>query len=277
MTSGSLVDGMAPNLTRVAVYRRCVRASAVRVWENVLDWEHLPWLHRSSFRELELEDAGPWGWRAALVTSQGRAIRLELLVERAASRYVSRTIEGDGAGSEIWTRVAGRADHETDIEVEFWLPDIPSHAVQAIGAGYTRLYTKLWDEDEEMMREREVRLVSRRAGAVGDLTGVELALGDLRSLREKLPLRMEFAGEPIWLVELEGDLFAHTAVCPHLLGPLPRAGSDDDRSTTVECPWHGYRFDARSGASCDGGKLAMKPGPKVVIEGGQVRLVAELD
>ena len=274
MTSGSLVDGKSPNLTRVAVYRRTVRASQARVWENVLDWEHLPWLHRRSFRDLQIEEAGAWGWRAAIVTSQGRELRLELLVERDASRYVSRTVEGDGAGTEIWTRLEGRADHATDIEVEFWLPDIRSDAVDAVGAGYTRLYTELWDEDEEMMREREVRLVSRRAGAGADLAGVELALGDLRSLREKLPLRMEFAGEPIWLVELAGGLLTHTAVCPHMLGPLPRAGCDDDDPAVVECPWHGYRFDVRSGASCDGRDFEMKPGPEVVIENGQVRLVA---
>ncbi len=50
--------------TRVAVYRRTIRASLARAWENVLDWEHLPWLHRSAFSDIEHIDSGAWGWRA---------------------------------------------------------------------------------------------------------------------------------------------------------------------------------------------------------------------
>ena len=50
------------NLTRVAEYRRDIRASLERVWENVLDWEHLPHLHATSFGYCELDEAGDWGW-----------------------------------------------------------------------------------------------------------------------------------------------------------------------------------------------------------------------
>ena len=51
----------APPLTRVAVYRRSVAASLERVWENVHDWEHLPWLHGESFHHIDLLDSGRWG------------------------------------------------------------------------------------------------------------------------------------------------------------------------------------------------------------------------
>ena len=98
---------------------------------------------------------------------------------------------------------------------------------------------------------------------------------DVDSLRARLPLRLEWAGEPVWLVELDGMLLAHTEVCPHRPGPLPAAGCDEDRSETVRCPWHGYRFNARTGASCKGQKLAMKAAPRVVIENGEVRLLSE--
>ena len=47
----------------VAQYRRRVAASETRVWENVLDWEHLPWLHRHVFRDLEPLAASRTGWR----------------------------------------------------------------------------------------------------------------------------------------------------------------------------------------------------------------------
>lgn len=258
----------------MAVYRRTVRASLDRVWENVLDWEHLPWLHRGSFSHIEVQQAGVWGWRADLVTSRGKEFAMELLVERDASRYVSRTLRGEGAGSEIWTQLRARAPHETDIEVEFLLPDIPADAVDSIGQAFTRLYTGLWDEDEEMMREREVRLVSRRAAADAPLSGLEMTLGEVEALRARLPLRMEFAGEPIWLVELDGEIVSHTAVCPHSLGPLPAAGQGEDLGSAVQCPWHGHRFDVRTGESCQGHALRMKSGPRVVVEDGELRLLA---
>jgi len=37
-------------LTLVTTYQRTIHASLERIWENVCDWEHLPWLYRSSFR-----------------------------------------------------------------------------------------------------------------------------------------------------------------------------------------------------------------------------------
>ena len=93
-------------LAEVATYRRVVAADEVRVWENVLDWEHLPWLHRSSFASIALDEAGDWGWRArAALRTGGEPFDLELIVDRARSRYVTRTLTGALAGAEIWTRV----------------------------------------------------------------------------------------------------------------------------------------------------------------------------
>ena len=36
-----------PDLVVAATYHREVIASLEHVWENVFDWEHLPWLHSS--------------------------------------------------------------------------------------------------------------------------------------------------------------------------------------------------------------------------------------
>ena len=55
-----MVTGLDPEKApeRVAIYRRTLPVSIARVWENVYDWEHLPWLHSESFTVIELEESG---------------------------------------------------------------------------------------------------------------------------------------------------------------------------------------------------------------------------
>ncbi|MCI0636032.1 MAG: hypothetical protein L0206_19265, partial [Actinobacteria bacterium] len=111
---------MSSSANRVATYRRTVGASLERVIENVLDWEHLPWLHRGSFSSIELHDAGDSGWRAAVglqPAERGRRVEIEVRFEASRERYVTRTLAGVGQGTEIWTRIDPRAGHETAIEV----------------------------------------------------------------------------------------------------------------------------------------------------------------
>jgi nitrite reductase/ring-hydroxylating ferredoxin subunit len=57
------------------------------------------------------------------------------------------------------------------------------------------------------------------------------------------------------VVELDGVRVRHATVCPHLGGPLdatPVAGG------CVRCPWHGYRFDLRTGRNLDGRALRLE-------------------
>ena len=61
----------------------------------------------------------------------------------------------------------------------------------------------------------------------------------------------------------EGRLLAHSVRCPHLLGPLEDTPVEHG---VVTCPWHGYRFDLRSGRSCDGHGLRLDRAPTVRID-----------
>ncbi len=179
----------APNgLDKVATYRRTVHASTERVWENVHDWEHLPWLHRESFCAIEPLDRGDWGWRARIglqPAGQGKSIELELVLEPGEPRYVSRTLSGPGAGSEIWTRVESLGAERTAIEVEFWLPDVRPKQFDALGAAYLKLYSRLWDEDESMMMRRTERLAQPDSRAA---QRTRTSLGPLDAFRSRLPM-----------------------------------------------------------------------------------------
>ncbi len=252
-------------VARVGVYRRSVQASLDRVWENVLDWEHLPFLHRTSFAAIDCQDAGAWGWRARVALQPAGRLRellLELRVERDARRYLARTLEGTGKGTEIWTQLDVLGPRRTGVEVEFHVPGVEPGSRDALGGLYAALYRTLWDEDEAMMLRREEELV--RSAPVSR-SAAPLSLGPLAALRPRLPLRVEYGGQRFRLVELEGELIAHTATCPHRLGPL-EAGELCEGC--VSCPWHGYRFDLRSGRSADGRGLRLPPAPRVRVDPG---------
>jgi nitrite reductase/ring-hydroxylating ferredoxin subunit len=259
------------DLRTVATYRRSVQASEERVWENVHDWEHLPWLHRTSFSAIQLLDEGDWGWRARIglaPAAEDRWIELELVRDSEAPRYVSRTLDGQGAGTEIWTTVTPAEEQQTEIEVVFQVPGIDPAKADRLGQTFVRLYTQLWDEDEGMMLRRTQRLALRGA------TRVEAPqdLGRLDDVRARLPLLIEWAGQPYRIVESKGELVAHSSVCPHLLGPLEDAAVEDG---CIQCPWHGYRFELATGRSVDGQRLRLRTAPRVLVDGGRVQLAQE--
>ncbi len=257
-----------PEIPTVATYERTVRASAERVWENVLDWEHLPWLHADAFQTIQCEGAGRWGWRArvSLARPPHPEIAIELLVDREASRYVTRTTEGAGAGTEIWTEVTPQGDAETGIRVAFLVPGIAPEHRDGVGQGYVSLYTTLWDEDEDMMRERQ-RALDDGALARPPSGRDPVALGPVEALR--LPHEVIAHGRRYRVVRAGEGLHAHPTACPHLGGPLAQT---DLRDGAVTCPWHGYTFDLETGRERGGRPCRMIDRPAVVVEAGEARL-----
>ena len=49
------------------------------------------------------------------------------------------------------------------------------------------------------------------------------------------------------LANVDGELFAVDNNCPHMGGPLGRGALQQAELT---CPWHGWRWDVRSGRNC---------------------------
>lgn len=76
--------------SHVGSYRRRLSVSLERMFENALDWEHLPHLHNSSFAEINCLDAGPWGWRANVIDSNGQVSELEFKLDRSRRRWITK-------------------------------------------------------------------------------------------------------------------------------------------------------------------------------------------
>ena len=268
-------DGVSADAP-IARYARRLPVPIERVWENVLDWEHLPYLHHESFCSIALEDGGAWGWRARVELppeQKPTALTIEVRIDRAAREYHTRTLAGPGAGTDIVTRLLTPDPASTDVSVAFHVPGLPERAQGPLGEGYVRLYTRLWDQDEAMMLRREALLGGRTPAPAKPGARPPLALGPAAALRARLPLRVDVAGDPFRVIEHEGRLLAHALVCPHLGGPLDEAALEGG---AVVCPWHGYRFDCETGRGPAGQRCRMAVRAHVAVGAdGLAQLVVE--
>ena len=77
---------------------------------------------------------------------------------------------------------------------------------------------------------------------------------------------VEHEGRIYALFNVDGEISAIDGVCPHQGGPLAEGRLD---GTCVVCPWHGWRFDVRSGKTPLGPKIK-QPVYEVKVEGQDV-------
>ena len=250
-------------------YVRQIPSNLTRMMENAHDWEHLPFVHPSSFAAIAEVESGTWGWRCKTVLpNQGGEQLIELLVDNARHRWATTVVAGPGQGTQIHTQASDTASGGITVDVRFYLPLAPHSAEQ--GAMILRYlqtqYATLYDEDEALMLGRQQALDRSRARK-GDLPlvhdlGPEAELDRTRSHAFTLATGAFVArhhGER-WL--------AHAATCPHMLGPLSEAEIGPDG--TIACPWHGYRFALDGGSETLGRCGPLAPAPALALVDGHL-------
>lgn len=207
----------------VGRYVRDLGASLTRMFENALDWEHLPHLHAENFAGIRLIQADATGWRAeTTLPGDPRPLMLDLRIRD--SGWVTRTTRDGELLSEIRTLAEATGERSCRVTVEFHVAGVAEAQRAAVGAYFERLYAQLYDEDEAMMVARQAAIDNRTATR-GSWRTVRLADGEYPVPR----------------------------ACPHLALPLD---TEPDANGVITCRWHGYRFDVRtgrcvSGAACD--------------------------
>lgn len=211
-------------MIEVGRYDRNLRASVARLIENALDWEHLPHLHDSSFAAISLLQADEGGWTADAVLPGGMPVQLDLRLDPDRLGWVTTTSREGAAVARIESRTWSIGQDACHVSVRFLVDAQTADAHPEIGVYYQSLYARLYDEDEAMMMARaeairggSARLARRRTVTLSD-----------------------------------GASVAIPYACPHLGLPID---TEPDVDGILTCPWHGYRFDARtgkciSGASC---------------------------
>ena len=208
-------------LVEVGSYVRDLGAGVERLFENALDWEHLPHVHAGSFGSIALVEAGPAGWRATATLADGRPLDLSLDLDRQAGRWVTRNRLDGLLASEIRSAAAATGPDSCRVSVTFHVAGLTEARRAAAGIYYRRLYAELYDEDERLMVARAEAL-KRGPKAL--------------SLRRSVTL----AG---------GRTCAVPLYCPHQGLPLD---AQPDGDGVLTCPWHGFRFDVRTGRAVDG-------------------------
>ncbi len=82
---------------------------------------------------------------------------------------------------------------------------------------------------------------------------------------------VEVNGEEIALFNVDGEFYAIGNTCPHKGGPLGEGMLDGN---VVACPWHGWKFNVKSGVS-PVMPTAKVPCHKVKVEGNDVFVAVE--
>jgi len=248
----------------MGTYKRTLPVSLERMYENALDWEHLPYLHGSSFKSIQCVDSGGWGWRATVTGARGDESVLELRLDRDCRRWITRNLDGRSQGAEIWTHVFVTAPRQMDIVIDFFVPGVAAERRESVGRAYATQYETLYDEDVWMMSERQAQ-IDRRVDGIRGEHAVVIPIPQ----EQDLPLPVAVSGREYMLNRHAGEWVVYPAACPHQLGPLT---GDISANGEIECPWHGYRFDVASGACTHGGECRFSQVPSVAAEADQLRL-----
>jgi glycine betaine catabolism B len=81
---------------------------------------------------------------------------------------------------------------------------------------------------------------------------------------------VEVNGEKICLANVEGKYYAIGNICTHLGGPLAQGKLE---GYEVQCPWHGSRFDIRTGKVVRPPALRSEPTYEIKVEDDNILLV----
>ena len=69
-------------------------------------------------------------------------------------------------------------------------------------------------------------------------------VGESKDIGSSTMKAVDVAGEKVCIINIEGNYYAIGNVCTHMGGPLNEGTLE---GFEVQCPWHGSKFDVRTG------------------------------
>ena len=92
-------------------------------------------------------------------------------------------------------------------------------------------------------------------------------VADTKDIQPSQMKAVEVAGESICIVNVNGNYYAIGNVCTHEGGPLADGSLE---GYEVECPWHGSKFDVRTGEVTNPPADVPEPPYEVRIDGNNI-------
>lgn len=105
--------------------------------------------------------------------------------------------------------------------------------------------------------------------AEGELPGEFRGAVAAADLEEGKPIRAKIDDTPIVFVKSGNDIFALVETCSHLGGPLAEGKVEGG---TIQCPWHGSRFNLKDGCVVNGPAVHPQRCLEVRLSDGQVEV-----
>ena len=96
-----------------------------------------------------------------------------------------------------------------------------------------------------------------------------IKVADVKSIGSGTSIRVEAAGQKIALFNIDGVFYAISDTCTHRGGPLSEGTIN---GVQVTCPWHGAKFDLKSGNAVGPPAKQGVPCYKVIIDGEEIKL-----
>jgi glycine betaine catabolism B len=94
-------------------------------------------------------------------------------------------------------------------------------------------------------------------------------VADAKDIQPSQMKEVELNGEKICIANAEGKYYAIGNVCTHLGGPLAQGKLE---GYEVQCPWHGSRFDIRTGRVARTPAIRPEPTYEIKVENDNILL-----
>jgi glycine betaine catabolism B len=102
---------------------------------------------------------------------------------------------------------------------------------------------------------------------MADLNKDFIKVAETKDIQPTNMKAVEAAGEKICLANIEGKYYAIRNICTHMGGPLADGTLE---GYEVECPWHGSKFDIRTGNVTRPPAKIPEPTCEVKVDGNDV-------
>ena len=99
------------------------------------------------------------------------------------------------------------------------------------------------------------------------MSGGFVKVAESREIRPSSMKAVEVDGEKVCVINTEGNYHALGNVCTHVGGPLNEGTLE---GFEVQCPWHGSKFDIRTGEPTKPPATSAVPKYEVKIDGNNI-------